>query len=207
MRASQKFMIACLLMAVITFTTVSSSISLLSGGSGLVINTFTFETEEGSIAIELDETDINDTSKRTDGNNYTITKGETVSKDPTATIKAGSVDSYVFIYMDNPLSADFTINYSDSWTLIASNENKSLYMYNDIVESSEDDQKLTPLFTEVTVPSDISDEDIASFGTKTMTLQAYAIEADTANITEEGAINEATAKFGLSSSNTNVSED
>ncbi|MCD7809547.1 MAG: hypothetical protein LUH02_09405 [Erysipelotrichaceae bacterium] len=200
MRASQKFMIACLLMAVIALTSVTSSISLLKGSSDNVVNTFTFETEEGTIAIKLDETDIDDSSKRTDKNDYTLTKGCTISKDPTATIVGGSVDSYVFIYVDNPLSDDFTINFSDSWTLVASEDNKLLYMYNDIVVSSEDDQVLTPLFTTIIVSEDITDEEIASFGTKTMTLQAFAVGTD---ITQEEAINEAMSEFGFSSSSNN----
>lgn len=206
MRNSQKMMIAVLLIAVIALTSVSSSISLLSGTTNPVVNSFTFSSETGSISLTLDEALIENgesTSSRTaSGNTYYIEAGKDISKDPTITMNSGSVEAYVFFYMDNNLSSDyFTINCSDSWIKIASDGTKSLYIYESKVDATSGSKTLDALFTKIEVSTTIPEEFISSFDSKTITLQAYAVGTD---VDLSTAINQAAEKFDFSNPTTNI---
>ncbi len=199
-------MIAVLLMAVIALTSVSSSISLLSGTTNPVVNSFTFSTETGSISLTLDEAVVENgevTSNRTtSGNTYYVEAGKDISKDPTITMSSGSVEAYVFFYMDNNLSSDyFTINCNDSWIEIASEDTKSLYIYESKVDATNESKKLDALFTTIEVATTIPENFISSFDSKTITLQAYAVGTD---VDLETAINQAAEKFDFSNPTTDI---
>lgn len=84
-----------------------------------VENTFTV----GNIDIELDEDDnTKDDDTRTEvGNDYKMIPGWTITKDPVATVVAGSEDCYLFVKLDKSANFDDFMTYemADGWTKLA----------------------------------------------------------------------------------------
>lgn len=200
MRKSQKAIIVSLLLAVIAAMTISPTLSWLSDTSDPVVNTFA----GGAISIKLDEALVDtdgkalqgDDAQRVNNNSYKYIPGAVLDKDPTATVLKGSEECYVFMCVDNELNDLFTINYdTTSWLKVASKGNKTVYVYNSKVNAlnSEKDVVLNPIFTTVTVSQDLTSEDVAEIGQKTVTATAYAVQ--TANIDKNDAIDLAVEQF------------
>ncbi|MCD8115842.1 MAG: hypothetical protein LUE21_01800 [Oscillospiraceae bacterium] len=177
------------MMLVVIFSSVSSSLAWLSAASEPVVNYFS----GGAIAIKLDEAPVDASGKETSGdrvqeNHYKYLAGATLDKDPTVTVLANSEECYVYVCVDNELPSDlFTINVNTSaWVKVSESGTCTIYRYNAVVESSTSDQKLTPVFTTVSISSSLTAEDIESLGTKTLTVTSFAIqtaslETDTAD--------------------------
>lgn len=191
MKKSQKLMVTSLLLAVIALCTVGPTLSWLSATTTPVVNTFA----GGAIALSLDEAlvDTNgnvvegDGAQRVIANTYRYTAGAVLHKDPTVTILKGSDACYVFLCVENTLPDTFVIDYSDQWVKVAEADGKAVYMYNATVDTlnAEEDVTLTALFTTVTVPEDLTAEDITALGERTLSVTAYALQAQ--GLTEDSA--------------------
>ncbi|MDO5041370.1 MAG: SipW-dependent-type signal peptide-containing protein, partial [Peptoniphilus sp.] len=69
-----------------------------------VTNTFTV----GSVSISLDEKDVDDSTPGEDrdkANKYNLVPGKTYDKDPTIHVANGSEKSYLFVKVENGISA------------------------------------------------------------------------------------------------------
>lgn len=200
MRKSQKFMITSLLLAVIAMLTVAPTLSWLSSTSEPVVNTFA----GGAIAVKLDEALVGTDGKalegedaqRVTGNSYKYVAGAVLDKDPTPTVLKGSEECYVFLCVENQLSDKFTMDYDTaSWLKVAEAENKTVYIYKakvNALESSED-VVLAPVFNTVTVSTELTSEDIAALGERTLSVTAFAVQ--TASLTSNAAIDLAVQQF------------
>lgn len=186
----RKYMIGAIAaVAVLVLGTAPLTYSYLTASSEAVVNTFA----GGAISLKLDEA-LTDSEGNPDAdgtrvteNSYKITPGAELTKDPTITVLANSEDAYIFIYVDNELPEEyFSLDYSDSWIEIASTGTKTLYMYKSVVESSDADYSLDPIFTTVTVSEDLTSELIEELGELQITVQSYAVQAD--GVTEATAI-------------------
>lgn len=200
MRKSQKAIIVSLLLAVIAAMTISPTLSWLSDTSDSVVNTFA----GGAISIKLDEALVDANGKTVEGdsaqrvleNSYKYIPGAVLDKDPTVTVLKGSEECYVFMCVDNELNDLFTINYdTTSWLKVASNGNKTVYIYNSSINAlmTDNDVVLNPIFTTITVSQDLTSQDVEEIGQKTVTATAYAVQA--ANIDRDEAINLAIEQF------------
>lgn len=200
MRKSQKLMLICLMLTLITVVTVVPTYSWLSSTSQPVVNTFA----GGAISIKLDEAlvDTNgqaiegEGAQRVNSNSYKYVAGAVLEKDPTPTVLKGSEECYVFICVENGLNKLFTINYdTQSWLKVAEADGKAVYVYSTKVDASqsETDIVLNPIFTTVTVSNELTAEDIETLGEKTLSATAYAVQ--TKAITPEAAIDLAVAQF------------
>ena len=200
MRKSQKLMLICLMLTLITVVTVVPTYSWLSSTSQPVVNTFA----GGAISIKLDEAlvDTNgqaiegEGAQRVNSNSYQYVAGAVLEKDPTPTVLKGSEECYVFICVENGLNKLFTINYdTQSWLKVAEADGKAVYVYSTKVDASqsETDIVLNPIFTTVTVSNELTAEDIETLGEKTLSATAYAVQ--TKAITPEAAIDLAVAQF------------
>lgn len=200
MRKSQKAVIVSLLLAVIAAMTISPTLSWLSDTSDSVVNTFA----GGAISIKLDEALVDPNGKTVEGdsaqrvleNSYKYIPGAVLDKDPTVTVLKGSEECYVFMCVDNELNDLFTINYdTTSWLKVASNGNKTVYIYNSSINAlmTDNDVVLNPIFTTITVSQDLTSQDVEEIGQKTVTATAYAVQA--ANIDRDEAINLAIEQF------------
>ena len=166
-----------------------------------VKNTFTV----GQVAIKLDEAKVNldgtlvEGASRVKENSYKLLPGHTYTKDPTVTVLKGSESSYikmtVTFTMANELDAIFAPDgaklmkifkgYSENeWTYKGNTKNTTVntrtyeFWYKDAVGAPTADVKLDALFDSITVPNDITGGQLATIKDMTITVNAYAIQAD-----------------------------
>lgn len=173
-----------------------------------VTNTFTV----GQVKIELDEAKANpdgslvENADRVKGNSYKLLPGHTYNKDPMVTVLNGSEASYVKMTVTfskaNELDAIFAPNGADlinifngydsaNWIYKGNTKDAAAdtrtyeFWYKETVGAPTADVALDALFDSITVPGTITNEQLATIEGMTITVNAYAIQADGfANATE-----------------------
>lgn len=190
--------LASMLAVIVIVATLSTTWAWLSSKSEQVTNTFA----GGAITVTLDEAQVDPTGKAIpDGervivNNYKYVAGSVLDKDPTPTILKGSEKCYVFLCVENELNELFTTNTDTvSWISVNEKNGKTLYIYKDIVDATDEDAVLNPIFTQVTVSGDLTQNDVASLGEKMLNVTAYAVQSD--NLTQDKAIELACEQFAM----------
>ena len=166
-----------------------------------VVNTFTV----GNVAIKLDEAKANPDGSlvpdagRVKANSYKLLPGHTYNKDPMVTVLEGSEECYVKMTVTfdkaRELDAIFAPNgadmtsifngyYSANWIYKGNTENTAKntrtyeFWYKETVDAATQDVELDALFDSITVPGTIDNDDLASIARMTITVNAYAIQAD-----------------------------
>ena len=184
-----KLLALLVVMALLIGGAVGGTLAWLIDKTDPVVNTFT----AGDINITLDEPNFDSTTA------YKILPGDTILKDPTVTVEAGSEDCYVRMFMmvmwdeaadghfDGEESVDwYEFNsdwYKGSIDLIDKTANATRghvieFRYKDKVSyNASDDQKLTPLFNKINVPTDITGERYESLEGATITVIAQAVQS------------------------------
>ena len=163
-----------------------------------VVNTFTV----GTVNIKLDEAKANTDGSLVEGaarvktNHYKLLPGHTYNKDPMVTVLAGSEPSYIKMTVTfskaNELDAIFAptganltsiFNGYDAANWIAKGNTKDAaantrtyeFWYKETVGAPTAD---VALFDSITVPGTITNEQLATIEGMTITVNAYAIQAD-----------------------------
>ena len=166
---------AVLLVAVSVFTTIA-----FLKASDSVENTFTV----GKVSITLDEAKVNEYGNTVSGadrvkeNTYKLIPGRSYTKDPTVHFAAGSEASWLFVKVENGLSAieaDTTIAaqiVANGWTALGGEGNDGIYYQK--VEATTDNQDY-PVFGSFKLSGNAA---VASYATAKITVTAYAIQAD-----------------------------
>ena len=166
-----------------------------------VVNTFTV----GTVNIKLDEAKANTDGSLVAGaarvktNHYKLLPGHTYNKDPMVTVLAGSELSYIKMTVTfskaNELDAIFAptganltsiFNGYDAANWIAKGNTKDAaantrtyeFWYKETVSAPTADVALDALFDSITVPGTITNEQLATIEGMTITVNAYAIQAD-----------------------------
>lgn len=166
-----------------------------------VKNTFTV----GKVAINLDEAKVTEDgeavtpAERVKANSYKLLPGHTYTKDPTVTVLKGSESSYIKMTVTftkakeldaifAPDGADLTSIFKDydpaNWIAKGNTENATAntrtyeFWYKEAVDAPTKDVALDALFDFITVPNDITGEQLATIQGMTITVNAYAIQAD-----------------------------
>lgn len=166
-----------------------------------VENTFTV----GSVAIKLDEAKANPDGSlvagaaRVKANSYKLLPGHTYNKDPMVTVLKGSEASYIKMTVTfskaKELDAIFAPNGADltsifngydntSWTYKGNTKDTAAdtrtyeFWYKEAVSAPTADVALDALFDSITVPGTITNEQLATIEGMTITVNAYAIQAD-----------------------------
>lgn len=166
-----------------------------------VTNTFTV----GKVNIKLDEAKANPdgslvaNADRVKANSYKLLPGHTYNKDPMVTVLSGSESSYVKMTvtfskaneLDDifaPTGADLTSIFKgyDSTKWIAKGNTKDTtantrtyeFWYKEAVGAPTADIALDALFDSITVPGEITATQLATIKGMTITVNAYAIQAD-----------------------------
>ena len=166
-----------------------------------VTNTFTV----GKVNIKLDEAKVDADGKpvtpaeRVKENSYKLLPGHTYNKDPMVTVLSGSESSYVKMTVTfskaNELDAIFTPTGADLTSIfkgynaanwIAKGNTKDTtantrtyeFWYKEAVGAPTADVALDALFDSITVPGEITKEQLATIEGMTITVNAYAIQAD-----------------------------
>ena len=166
-----------------------------------VVNTFTV----GSVKITLDEAMANPDGSlvgdadRVKANSYKLLPGHTYNKDPMVTVLKGSEASYIKMTVTfskaseldaifAPTGADLTSIFNGynpaNWIYKGNTEDANAdtrtyeFWYKEAVSAPTDDVALDALFDSITVPGTITNEQLATIEGMTITVNAYAIQAD-----------------------------
>lgn len=165
-----------------------------------VTNTFTV----GQVKIKLDEAKVDEAGNavgtdRVQSNSYKLLPGHTYTKDPMVTVLKDSEASYIKMTvtfskakeLDDifaPNGADMTKIFNGydktSWTYKGNTKDTAAdtrtyeFWYKEAVSAPNTDVALDALFDSITVPGTITNEQLATIEGMTITVNAYAIQAD-----------------------------
>ena len=201
MKTAKKAMLMTLCAIILVVATVFGTMAYLTS-TDKVVNTFTV----GNVAIKLDEAKANTDGSlvtgadRVKANSYKLLPGHTYNKDPMVTVLNGSEASYIKMTvtfskakeLDAIFAADggadltSIFNGYDSTNWIAKGNTKDAdgntrtyeFWYKEAVGAPTTDVALDALFDSITVPGSITKGQLATIEGMTITVNAYAIQAD-----------------------------
>lgn len=200
MKTKSKALLLTLCAVLLVAASVLGTMAYLTDNK-TVTNTFTV----GQVKIKLDEAQVTPDGKpvadaaRVAENSYKLIPGHTYTKDPMVTVLKGSEASYVkmtvtFSKADEldtifaPDGADLTSIFngynSTNWIYKGNTEDAAAntrtyeFWYNGTVDAPNTDVALDALFDSITVPGTITNEQLATIEGMTITVNAYAIQAD-----------------------------
>ena len=191
-------MAACAILLVCI--SVGATVAYLTS-TDTVVNTFTV----GKVAIKLDEAKANTdgslvpNADRVKANSYKLLPGHTYNKDPMVTVLNGSESSYIkmtvtFSMADKlddifaPTGAELISIFNGydaaNWIYKGNTEDTTAktrtyeFWYKETVAAPNGDIALDALFDSITVPGTITNDQLAKIEGMTITVNAYAIQAD-----------------------------
>lgn len=201
MKTKSKALLLSLCAVLLVVASVMGTMAYLTS-SDTVTNTFTV----GSVNIKLDEAKANpdgtlvEGADRVKANSYKLLPGHTYNKDPMVTVLKGSESSYVKMTVTftnaAQLDAIFALNGgadmtsifngydSTNWIDKGNTEDKTAntrtyeFWYKETVAAPDGDVALDALFDSITVPGTITKEQLETIQGMTITVNAYAIQAD-----------------------------
>lgn len=177
MKTARKALMLILCAALLVSATVMGTLAYLTSQTDTVTNTFTV----GNVAITLDEAKVDVYGKavtpaeRGQANTYKLIPGHTYVKDPTVHVAAGSENCWLFVKVTDEIAAiqDTTTvatqMATNGWTAVAGAE--GVYAYSSIVNAGAN----VKVFENFKIKGDV---DVAAYTGETITIQAYAIQAD-----------------------------
>lgn len=180
MKKARKALLTLCAALLLVSMTVGATVAYLTSTTDVVENTFSV----GNVKITLDEakvkldgTYVSDATNRTDENEYKLMPGHTYIKDPTVHVDASSEEAWLFVKITNDIATieDTTTiaeQMAANWTLVSGTDN--VYAYKTTVTGGED----IVVFNGFKIKGDVKNEALAGFDGKTITVQAYAVQAD-----------------------------
>lgn len=196
----KKLLIMSVAMVLVCAFAVGMTIAYLTS-TDEVVNTFTV----GNVRIKLDEAAANpdgsliEDTPRVKANSYKLIPGHTYNKDPMVTVLSGSESSYIKMTVTvtksaqldaifAPTGADLTSIFDGydaaNWIYKGNTEDTTAntrtyeFWYKEAVAAPTADVALDALFDSITVPRTITNEQLATIAGMTITVNAYAIQAD-----------------------------
>ena len=200
MKTKSKALLLTLCAVLLVAASVMGTMAYLTS-TDKVENTFTV----GKVAIKLDEAKVDTDgtpvtpADRVKANSYKLLPGHTYNKDPMVTVLSGSEAGYIKMTVTfseasaldaifAPTGADLTsiFNGYDSTNWIYKGNTKDAtantrtyeFWYKETVGAPNADVALDALFDSITVPGTITNEQLATIEDMTITVNAYAIQAD-----------------------------
>ena len=147
-----------------------------------VVNTFTV----GSVAITLDETDVDNSTadaSRDQANSYKLMPGHTYTKDPIVHVDSTSEECYLFVKVANEITAiegGTTVAAqmtAKGW--VAVDGAAGVYVYSkDGTPAVVAGGSNVTVFDNFTISGTVDNATLATYNNKTITVTAYAIQAD-----------------------------
>ena len=196
----KKTLTVIIALVLVVVMSVAGTVAYLTS-SYTVTNTFTV----GNVQIKLDEAKANPDgtlvagADRVDANSYKLIPGHTYNKDPMVTVLEGSESSYIKMTVTftkaaeldaifAPNGADMTSIFngydSANWIYKGNTEDTTAntrtyeFWYKETVAAPTADVALDALFDSITVPGTITNTQLATIEGMTITVNAYAIQAD-----------------------------
>lgn len=164
----KKTLALVLALTLIVVGVVSGTLAWLTAKSDTVVNTFT----TSDIKVEL---------KETTGAEYKMIPGYTISKDPKATVLAGSEECYLFVKLDKSTNFDTYLEYviADGWTQLEGVTDTVYYRVVDGTTNQIGTAYSVLANDQVTVKGTVTKEqmnalDVAGAAKPTLTITAYA---------------------------------
>ena len=201
MKSVKKAIIAALCAGTLVVGSVAGTMAYLTS-TDEVVNTFTV----GNVAITLDETDVDingaqDGTTRVTENQYKLVPGHTYIKDPKIHVAPDSEDCYLFVKVKNEIDqieGGTTVAQqmaNNSWVVVSEAQpqpGETVYVYtknNALAVVKANEAKDVDVFSNFTIKGDTTKETLASYAPvkdetgavsshKTITVTAYAIQAD-----------------------------
>ena len=147
-----------------------------------VVNTFTV----GSVAITLDETDVDNSTADADrdkANSYKLMPGHTYTKDPIVHVNSTSENCYLFVKVANEITAiegETTVAAqmtAKGWVAVDGAAGVYVYTQNSAPAVVAGGSNVT-VFDNFTISGTVDNATLATYNNKTITVTAYAIQAD-----------------------------
>ena len=199
-----KILFICITAVLVTTVTILGTLSYLTSKDA-VVNTFTV----GKVNIELDESLVTADGEsvlnadRVKENKYHLIPGRTYVKDPTVTVNSGSEESYIRmvvvldhykelreIFGDDFLPEKYISGWNPKiWVStkdvkVDLNENTASYEFRYYkTVSAQKDTPLEPLFSSITVPEEITGDELEKIEGFNVTVFGHAIQS--ANLANE----------------------
>lgn len=182
MKKTKKALILSLCAVLLVTASVLGTVAYLTS-TDEVVNTFTV----GNVAITLDELDVDNSTPgdndRDKANSYKLLPGHTYTKDPIIHVDANSEDCYLFVKVTDEIVAiegEKTVLQQmteKGWTPVKGVDNVYVYMQSDklaVVKGGTD----VNVFDNFIVDGKVNNDTLADYANKTITVTAYAIQAD-----------------------------
>lgn len=198
MKKTKKALLLSLCAVMLVTASVLGTMAYLTS-TDEVKNTFTV----GNVAITLDEQDVDNSTAgendRDKANVYKLMPGHTYTKDPMVTVLRGSEKSYIKMTVTfskaAELDAIFAPNGVDMTSIflgynaanwiykgntedITANTRTYEFWYKETVAALTEDVALDALFDQIKVPDEINNAQLQTIEGMTITVNAYAIQAD-----------------------------
>ena len=159
---SKKGVALLLVLFLLVGCVIGGTVAYLMAEPVTVTNTFT----AGNITLELEETT---------GTTYKMIPGETITKDPTLTVGAGSEACYLFVKVECAKTC-IEFEMAEGWTVLDAVNNPGVY-YRTVAANSTDDQDFAVLAdNQVTVKTNVELD-----ATEDMVITGYAIQSSGLN--------------------------
>lgn len=198
----KKFALMATSLVLVAALAVGGTLAYLTSQDS-VTNTFTV----GNVTITLDEAKVNpdgtlvtgEDAGRVKANSYKLMPGHTYNKDPMVTVVKDSESSYIKMTVTfneaaeldaifNPTGADLTSIFNgydgNNWIYkgntkdTGANTRTYEFWYKEAVAAPGADVALDALFDSITVPGTITNDQLQSINDMSITVNAYAIQAD-----------------------------
>ena len=176
-----KALVLALCAVLLVVSTVFATMAYLSSTTEVVKNTFTV----GNVQITLDEAEVDEygvevaNANRVIENTYKLLPGHTYVKDPTIHVAEGSEACYLFIKVTNDIAAIEKSGKTvaeqlatNGWTAL--DANKGIYYKAASIDARSAAIDVA-VFSSITIDGKAN---VADYADKTITVQAYAIQAD-----------------------------
>lgn len=178
MKTARKVLILALCAVLLVSATIMGTMAYLTSQVE-VVNTFTV----GSVAITLDETDVDGNAGRDTANAYKLLPGHTYTKDPVIHVASTSEDCYLFVKVVDEI-ADIQDTKTvaaqmkeQGWVAVDGVENVYVYTVNGEKTAVSASSNVT-VFESFKIKDGVTNTDLANYQNKTITVTAYAVQKD-----------------------------
>lgn len=181
MKTKSKALLMTLCAVLLVAASVLGTMAYLTSTTGEVKNTFSI----GKINITLDEAKVDKygvavtPAERVNGNEYKLVPNHEYKKDPTVHVKGDSENSYIFVKVENGITAieaDTTIASqmtTKGWQALPGVAN---VYYQEYTKKTADEDFV--VFESFTVKNDVSEDTLKDYENASITITAYAVQQD-----------------------------